>query len=225
MNQLNLVFVLLFLPFFGFAQEVENRAIRPFSGLKVSQGIEVLLKHGDRESVKVEANIKLSDVITEVSGDYLKIHLEDGKFRNVSVKVYVTYVRLEKIIASSAARVYGEDAVKSDELEISASSAAEIELELKVKHLEVKASSAADIELDGVAEKVLFDVSSAGEIDAYDLLGKNVTAEASSAGTIKLNVEQELEAEASSGASIRYRGNPSKSITNSSSGGSVKKSL
>jgi hypothetical protein len=51
-----------------------------------------------------------------------------------------------------------------------------------------------------------------------------VTVETSSAGSVKVNVADALVANASSGGSIRYRGNPSKSITNSSSGGSVKKS-
>jgi hypothetical protein len=67
------------------------------------------------------------------------------------------------------------------------------------------------------------EASSAGEIDAYDLEAENVDAEASSAGSIKVNVTKNLTAHASSGGGIRYRGNPDKSITDSSSGGSVKK--
>jgi hypothetical protein len=41
---------------------------------------------------------------------------------------------------------------------------------------------------------------------------------------MKVSVQSSFVANASSGGSIRYRGNPGKSITNSSSGGSVKKS-
>jgi hypothetical protein len=41
---------------------------------------------------------------------------------------------------------------------------------------------------------------------------------------VKVSVVSELIAHASSGGSIRFRGNPNKSITDSSSGGSVKKS-
>jgi hypothetical protein len=48
--------------------------------------------------------------------------------------------------------------------------------------------------------------------------------EASSAGSVKVSASEELDAHASSGGSIRYRGNPDKSVTNSSSGGSVRKS-
>jgi hypothetical protein len=69
-----------------------------------------------------------------------------------------------------------------------------------------------------------FDTGSAGEIDAYDLECETVNAEASSGGSVKVNVTKSLTAHATSGGSIKYRGNPDKSITDSSSGGSVKKS-
>jgi len=56
------------------------------------------------------------------------------------------------------------------------------------------------------------------------LEAEEVTAGASSAGSIKINVTQKIDARASSGADIRYRGSPMKTNTNSSSGGSVRKS-
>jgi hypothetical protein len=80
------------------------------------------------------------------------------------------------------------------------------------------------MELKGSAKYVEMDASSAGEINGYDLEAEEARVEASSAGDIKISVTQKIEAYASSGASIRYRGNPMKTNTNASSGGSVKKS-
>jgi hypothetical protein len=80
------------------------------------------------------------------------------------------------------------------------------------------------VELKGKAKSLTAEASSAGQIDAYDLEAESVTAAASSAGSLKVNVTNNLVAHASSGGNIRYRGNPSKSMTDSSSGGSVKKS-
>jgi hypothetical protein len=165
----------------------------------------------------------LSNVITEVSGSYLKIHMREGRYHDRSVKVYVTYIEIDKISASSAANIYGDGVLKATNLEISSSSAASVELVLDAGAVEVSASSAANIELDGKAKSFRIDVSSAGQVDAYDLEVETVNVEASSAGSAKVTVTKELEAHASSGADIRYRGNPGKSMTNSSSGGSVKK--
>jgi hypothetical protein len=110
------------------------------------------------------------------------------------------------------------------ELEVSASSAANVEINVDAGSIRASASSAGEVELDGKAESFEGDASSAGEIDAYDLVAKRVEVDASSAGSIKITATDELDARASSGGSIRYRGNPNKSITNSTSGGSVKKS-
>lgn len=220
-----LIVVLIGLTHLSLAQETESRSVSSFKGLKVAEGIDVYLKKGDKEALKLEVTgIKPSDVITEISGDYLKIHMREGRYRDRTVKVYVTYVNLEKLSASSAGNIFSESAIKGRQLSLSASSAGSIDIQVDAENVEISASSAGDIELQGRAKSLVAEVSSAGEIDAYDLVAEVVEVEASSAGSAKVNVVKEITAHASSGGSIRFRGNPERSNTNSSSGGSVKKS-
>ncbi|HTF22067.1 MAG TPA: head GIN domain-containing protein [Chryseolinea sp.] len=222
---LSIVFVLL-LSVPGFAQESQTRNIGPFTGVKVAEGIDVYLIKGDKESAKVEVyGTPIQNVITEVSGSYLKVHMRDGNYKGrVEAKVFVTYTQLEKLSASSAGNIYSQGVIKTSSLEVGTSSAGTIEIEVDAGEMDLSASSAGEIEVKGRAKALKADASSAGEIDAYDLEVESVVVDASSAGSIKVNVKEALSANASSGGSIRYRGNPSKSITNSSSGGSVKKS-
>ncbi|WP_333821235.1 head GIN domain-containing protein [Ohtaekwangia sp.] len=210
----------------AWAQQSQTRSIGSFSGIKVAEGVNVYLKKGDKESLRVEVSGTDADnVITEIAGSYLKVHMKDGRYRgNVSAKVYVTYVQLDKLSASSAGSIYAEDAIKSTNMDISASSAGEIEVTLDAESVSASASSAAELTLSGKTKALTVETSSAGEIDAYSLDAQNVQAEASSAGSIKISVSNDLVAHASSGGTIRFRGNPNKSITDSSSGGSVKKS-
>jgi hypothetical protein len=209
----------------GFGQQTENRSIGSFRGVKAGEGIDVYLKKGDKEALKIEVTgTSASNVITEISGSYLKIHMKDGNYRNKSVKVYVTYVEIDKLSASSAANIYAEGTVQSNDMEISASSAGSVEITVDANGIDIHASSAGEVELKGKAKSLKADASSAGEIDAYDIEAETVSAEASSGANIKINVTKELDAHASSGGNVRYRGNPSKSMTDSSSGGSVKKS-
>ena len=211
--------------FSGLAQQSETRELGTFSGVKAAEGIDVFLKQGDKERVKIEVTgTDPSNIITEVSGSYLKIHMRDGRYRSVDAKVYVTYVKLNKLSASSAGSIFSEGTIQANSLEISASSAGSVDVTIDAGTAEVSSSSAGDVELKGKTESIFVDASSAGEIDAYDLEATRVEAEASSAGSIKINVTQNLDARASSGGTIRYRGNPDRSNTNSSSGGSVKKS-
>lgn len=206
------------------AQKTETRSVGQFSGVKVSEGIDVILQTGDKESVKVEVNgTDPSNVVTEVAGSYLKIHMRDGRYRGVDAKVYVTYVNLDKLSAISAGSIFSDATIHASSMEISASSAGSIEVTIEASSAKVSSSAAGDMELKGKVQRLSAEAATAGEIDAYDLSARQVEAEASTGGSLKVSVIESLEAQASSGGSIRYRGNPDKSITNSSSGGSVRK--
>jgi len=215
-----------FITSLSFAQETQTRNLSSFTGVKSAEGIDVYLKKGDKESARVEVyGTSLENVITEVSGNYLKVHMRDEVRGHVNVKVYVTYVKVDKLSASSAGSIFSEGTIDANSMEISSSSAANIEIALNASgEVEISSSSAGEVEVKGKARSLRAEASSAGEIDAYDLEAEKVHAEASSAGSIKVNVTNELDAHASSGGGIRYRGNPDRSNTNSSSGGSVKKS-
>ena len=219
------VLILFVLSFFNaVSQQTETRDVGSFSGVKAAEGIDVFLKKGDKEEVKVEVTgTEASNVITEVSGSYLKIHRKEGRYRNFDAKVYVTYVKLNNLSASSAGSIFSEGTIQSNSMDISASSAGSIEVTIDAGSAEVSSSSAGDVELKGKATRISMNASSAGEIDGYDLEADEVEAEASSGGSVKLNAKESLEARAGSGGSIRYRGNPDRLNSNSSSGGSVRK--
>ncbi|HYG19276.1 MAG TPA: head GIN domain-containing protein [Ohtaekwangia sp.] len=207
------------------AQQTETRETGAFSGVKAAEGVDVYLKKGDMEQVKVEVTgTQTSNVITEVSGSYLKIHMKDVRERNVSAKVYVTYVSLDKVSASSAGSIFSEGTLQARDMEISASSAGSIDLTVEAETLSVSSSTAGDVELKGKVRSISADASTAGEIDAYDLQAEEVDAEASTGGSVKINAQESLTARASSGGSIRYRGSPDRSDINSSTGGAVRKS-
>ena len=208
-----------------FAQQSEVRQIGSFQGIRSSEAIDVFLKKGDKESIKVEVSgTDLANVVTELMGSTLKIHMRDQKFLGRrTVKVYVTYTRLEKISASSASNVFSEGVIKSDNLGIAISIAASVEVNVESESLIVEASSAGNSVLEGKVKSLEIEARSAGDIDAYRLESEKVYVRTSSGGSAKINVTKELEAHASSGGSIRYRGNPVKTNTDSSSGGSVKK--
>ena len=207
------------------AQESEVRAVGTFRGVKVSEAIDVYLKKGDKESVKVVVTgTSPANVLTEVSGSMLKVHMKDGNYRNRSVKVYVTYVNMERISSASASNVFSEGTIKTASMDITAYSAASVEISIEATTVSVEVGSAGDATLEGKAKSLTVEAVSAGSVDAYNLDCENVDASAESAGSAKISVSKDLKAEASSGGSIRYRGNPSKTNSNASSGGSVKKS-
>ncbi|MCU0419773.1 MAG: DUF2807 domain-containing protein [Cyclobacteriaceae bacterium] len=228
MNQIKISWLAVCLGLLGSwgvgAQTGDTRSLASFSVLKVSQGIDVYLRKGDKESARVVANgVSTDKVLTDVFDKTLKIHMSGSSYRNIDVKVYVTYVSLNKIYASSAGSVFAEGAIKSPSLTISAGSAGSVEVSIDSQDVILSASSAGEITVEGKTDRLEVDASSAGDIDAYNLEANRVTVDVSSAGSAKVTAVKELEAEASSGGDVRYRGSPAKLNTSSSSGGSVKK--
>ena len=98
-NQIISMVVLLLATFSVFGQK-ETRQLDSFTSLSVGEAIEVVIKQGSKEEAIVEVDgADLEDVLTEVSGDRLRIHMEDkrGGYRNVDVRVMLTYVDLDRI--------------------------------------------------------------------------------------------------------------------------------
>lgn len=212
----------------------EVRQITDFKAISAACAIHVVLQKGNSPSVKiVSAGIDLTDIITEVEGDKLKIYREScvngdesgkkkKKKQRGSVKAFVTYTQLKSLKASSAATIDGEE-LKAPTLEISVSSAANVNItNVETAALSLSVSSGAQVEISGKSDKTTFDASSGAKVKTLNLTSKSAKISASSGANISLTVVNELKATAGSGAKVRYKGNPAKNISDVSSGGSVK---
>jgi hypothetical protein len=206
-----------------FAQSRDTRNLSSFSEISVSEAIEVELVKGSSEKAEVEVTgTDAENVLTEVSGDRLKVHMASGNWKNVNAFVRVTYKELEEINVSSAGSISTETAISSDRMEMDVSSAAKADLIFNVGQMELDVSSAGNFSAEGTVDEIEIDVSSAGSVSAYDLECKIADLSTSSAGSIKITVTDQIDARSSRGGSIRYKGNPEKERVSSSSGGSVK---
>ena len=194
------IFFLLFAVASVVAQQSEVRQVGAFKGVKAYEAVSVTLKKGDKESVKVEVErVPLSAVITEVSGNYLKIHMAEGRYNNERrVRVVVTYVTIEKVSASQAAEILSEGTLKAATLDIAATSAASIELTIDAGTVTADIASAGDVILEGKAKSLTAETASAGVLDAYNLECETVDVTAGSAGTAKVSASKEIRANASS---------------------------
>jgi hypothetical protein len=226
MKQFCIILFLVVIASGAIAQQSETRQLMRFDGIRVGEAIDVYLKKGDKESARVEVDgVSLGDVVTEVTGSILRVHMRQGNYKNRrTVKVYVTYVDISRISSSSAANVFTDGILKTNSLDITCASAGSVELKLEADRVTIDVASAGDVTLEGKAKNLTLETSSAGSVDAYNFECERVDATASSGGSAKVNATKSLDAEASSGGSIRYRGNPTSTNTDSSSGGSVKKS-
>lgn len=225
----------------------ENRNVGAFSGIQVSTGVNLVFKQEDPTSVKVIADAdKLQYIITKVENGILKVYVDNKgeknlKFKNISVNV--SSPRMNNIKVSSGALFTAISPVRENNLNIDASSGAmvkgtfevannarleassgtSIKVELNAKNMILKGSSGSDTSIMGEAETATFDISSGALCKGENFRADRVEAESTSGASLSVNASDTLKAKASSGGTIRYRGNPEiTSDISKMSGGTLK---
>jgi hypothetical protein len=202
----------------------EDRAIEDFEGLKVSSGIDVVMKQGSKVSLMLEADENLHDLIkTEVIDHSLRIYASKNIRKAKVMKVYLVYVDLNSIRISSAGNVKGENTMQTDVLDINLSSAGDLVLDLKAEEVHCDISSSGDARLSGRTGLLEADLSSAGDLYAYDLIAQKCDVRCSSAGDARICATEEFDLNCSSAGSIYYRGEGSLVRAKTSSAGSIVK--
>lgn len=219
--------------------------VEGFSKVSIATGINAYIKMGDKEDILVEADDNLLELIkVEVKGDKLSVYLNENVKNYKKMDVYITAKQLEAVKASSSARIKVENVVNSEQLYCKASSAGDIEISANVTNFDGDVSSSGQIKIveltankaqfemssageiyigKGATENLVVEASSSGDLDAFNFETQTCDADASSGGSIKVNVSKKLLAEASSGGSVNFKGNPTVEKMKTSSGGSINK--
>lgn len=201
----------------------KERPASYFNSIRVSSGIDVYLTQGDKESIEVEADENLHEyIITEIKDGRLNVYSDNINIREAERKrVNVTIKDVKSLRTSSAGDIIGVTPVRGDIMEIAASSAGDIRLEVYATEVEVSISSAGDVKLNGEADKLGADLSSAGDLSAGDLKVKEAKISVSSAGDANVYVTDKLVARSSSAGNITYHGSPKFLDAHSSSAGGI----
>ena len=201
----------------------ERKIGEDFSRVKVSSGIDLYIKQGNKTELTVEADENLHDyIITEVRGDQLKIYVDGNIWRAKARKVYLTVISIEELKATSGSDVFSQGVIKAKDLDLSTSSGADMRIEIDAYNVTTHSSSGSDLRVSGKANTHETSASSGSSINAYGLESKEVTAKVSSGADIGVFASESINARASSGGDIRYKGNPEKVNKKTSSGGGVR---
>lgn len=234
MRKLKTLFILILVAAIGInstyagnSDETEIRKVKNFNAIKVSAGIDLYITMGETEEVKIVADDDIIDkLITEVKDGTLRIYMKDNNWFNWSVsgsrKAYVTVKELVAISASSGSDVKSENTLKGESLKVKASSGSDVEIDIFYKNFLLDTSSGSDAKVSGKVKTFKAEASSGSDIKARNLESTICKVRASSGSDITVSVSGELYAKASSGADIRYYGNPDIRDIDESSGGDIK---
>jgi len=201
-----------------------------FTGIAVSSGVELYITQGNEESIAVSASEQkhLDRLKTEVVNGILKIYYDNkgvtwksgGKAK---LKAYVSFKTLEKFNISAGSEVKVNGTIQADKLKMDVSSGADFTGAINAQELTVEVSSGAAMKVTGSAGKFTVEANSGADFKGYDFATDFCDASASSGAAIHVTINKELNAKASSGGDIQYKGTALIRDIKTSSGGAVKK--
>ncbi|TWO32567.1 DUF2807 domain-containing protein [Seonamhaeicola sediminis] len=195
-----------------------------FSTIKAEEGLNVYLTQGNEESITVEADENLHDIIvTEIEDGVLKIHTKQNIGKASAKKVHVSFKNISGIISTSGSDVYSTNTVAASELTLKTTSGSDMKLDVNTLYLNCKSTSGSDLKLSGKTKTLEAEANSGSDIKAGNLVAESSIVKASSGADITVNTSKELTAKASSGGDIRYYGDPETVIKSDNASGSVKK--
>ncbi|MEY8848407.1 head GIN domain-containing protein [Psychroserpens sp. XS_ASV72] len=195
-----------------------------FDAIEVSRGLDVYLTQGTTESVKVQADENLQDIIiTEVENGVLHIYSEENISYAASKKIMVSLDNLERLSTSSGSDVMSTGMISVTSLEISSSSGSDVELDVEAETIICEASSGSDIKLSGTTKSFTAEASSGSDIKAENLKAETTRAEANSGADVTVNTSKKLTASANSGGDVKYYGDPEIVETNDGPSGNIRK--
>lgn len=221
-------------------------SVPAFDEVSASRAVKVVLIEGTAHELTIKADDNLIDHITVRVEDGELIIGIDSKIKsasNISATVTVpTDGRIKSLDASSAAEIRTQNLIlTAAEIDIDASSAAAIDVQVKAAKLDidassasqirvgattdectVEASSAAKIILQGSASRCKAALNSAAELKAAKLVAADYVIKVSSGASASILCTGNLDAYASSGGSITYTGDCTVEA-HPSSGGSIHK--
>ena len=199
-----------------------ERQVKNFKSIKVSNGIDLILTQDSIEKVMVEADENLQKLIkTDMMNGELKIYTTEKISWSSAMKVFVTIKNINSLGASSGADVQSGSMLNLADLKLSASSGADVKLDILCQDLQTESSSGSDISISGKTGKLMVQCSSGSDVNAEKLNSETCSVEASSGADVKVSVSKKIKAHASSGADIKVIGNPAERDIEKSSGGSV----
>ena len=200
----------------------EERQIDEFDGVKVSGGIRVTVYFDPVTRVEINtSSANPGRIYTRVRDGVLQIGQKSTFFASRSARVDVYTPEINFLVASGGSEIRMDETISGKSVELKASGGSNMHAGVNTDFLRVRASGGAEMRLAGFASELSARASSGSRISGYDLETALAGVEASSGADVRITVSDELNARASSGGGIRYRGSPKVVNSKASSGGSV----
>jgi hypothetical protein len=225
-----ILLLMLGIPMAIFAQaekkqnKVSVRNLSNFNSIEVSDALSLDIKNGDTHTLQLEFTEGFEEYIkSEVEGSVLKISIDKRIKEPKQLKLTVTTPEIVSIQLFGASQIKSKDTLRTDNLEIKLSDAANANLVLVVQNLKTEISGAGNLSLSGYATNHMSTISGAGDLKAFNLVSEKINLNVTGAGDAQVNATKELQIKASGAGDVIYVNEPENLIAEVTGAGEVRK--
>ena len=205
--------------------QIENRTpTAKFNKIESSRGLEISVEQSNTILVQVEADENLQKhIIIKVENETLIVttdkDLNDAATKKVTIKMPI----IVSLSADSGTAINTKNTIKGNSLTIHSDSGSILDVSAEYESITADCDSGSAIKIAGKTLKLIANSDSGSDFNATSLLANDVNAIADSGSSITVHPLVNLIANADSGASINYLGDPKTIKKTEDSGGSVQK--
>jgi hypothetical protein len=224
-SKLVLLLIAVFaLPLFATAGEI-NRELAAFTRIIASPRINVILSHGEQESIRlVYDHVSADDIRIELKGKTLRIYLKDARvteklervndhekrsiYVDAIITAYVTYKDLSHLEIRGNQELTCKDPLTAEKFTLKAYGENEINLSsLKAGYLKTHLYGENKLKIKGgKADYQKYKLYGENKIDTRELKSYSATATIFGESNVKLNIQDELRVNSFGEAEVAYNG-------------------
>lgn len=200
----------------------ETRSLQSFNAVKISNAIEAELVKGDKNEIYIAASgIDLNRVSTAINKQTLEVKITGSNIGATAVKVKITYIDINELSATTAARVFVKSPLNARTIKVSAATSSYIEAEINSHALVLEAATNAKIFVNGSAETLDLKAFTNAEINGADLDVDEANVRVNTAASANFTVNESIKGSAATAGKVYYKGDPNFVDVKTNTGGAI----
>lgn len=193
----------------------DEREVKSFNGIIAGGPIEVIVKFGNKESLRFEGDKEaISTLVSEVKGDKLVIRPQTSwvswakKYENKKIVAYVTAKQLSSLTMSGDGNITVSGTITAQEFATTLSGSGSIKAVVNADKVTGVVSGSGTANISGKATTASVTLSGPGSFGSKALVVDQLSARMSGKGSINITTNGKIKALISGSGHIYYSGNP-----------------
>jgi len=198
--------------------------LQHFTKVSLNIPVHVEIKQDSIQKVTISTDENILQSL-DLSVDYEMLNIQKEKcIKGMDhINISISMDTLKEVNLNSGGSLKSNGTIKGNSLNAYVTSGGNLEMKMAYSQINCTLSAGAQAWFVGKADNMNADLNSGSNLKTSELKIENCKVKAESGAIANVNVSGELTAEANSGGTVRYYGNPAKQNKITNSGGSVSK--